>query len=87
MKNNIEKSRYELEMNGEVAYADYKLDNNILSIKYVFAPPALRGTGAAGNLMKEIMDHARSESLKVIPICGYAASWIKRHDEYADLVK
>lgn len=87
MKDNKSQNRYELELNNEVAYADYRKENGLLHIKYVFAPPALRGTGAAGNLMKEVMETARSENLKVNPICGYAASWIQRHKEYHDLVK
>lgn len=85
MKDNETRKRFELEVNGLVAYADYDLENDILKIKYVFAPPELRGTGAAGNLMKDIMEFVKTMNYKVIPICGYAASWIQRHKEYHSL--
>jgi len=47
----------------------------------VFSPPSLRGTGAAGKLMKAIMSAADSEGLSVTPICGYAAAWIRKNTD------
>ncbi|PZO83534.1 MAG: N-acetyltransferase, partial [Micavibrio aeruginosavorus] len=74
MTNNAQKSRFELIESGETAYADYKNEGGVLTIKYVFAPEALRGTGAAGRLMNDIAAHARDQNLKILPLCGYAAS-------------
>lgn len=68
-------------MNGEIAYADYHIDGGTLFIDYVFAPPALRGTGAAGKVMEGMMQLAAEKNLQVTPICGYAASWMKRHEK------
>lgn len=76
---NTDKRRFELYENGHTAFADYRRDNDSLYIDYVEAPPVLRGTGAAGRLMEGVMQSARSQNLKVIPVCGYAAAWIKRH--------
>lgn len=79
-------SRYELVEEGHTAYADYRKDGETLYIKYVFAPEALRGSGAAGRLMAGVTDFARAENLKIIPICGYAASWLRKHKEHHDLM-
>lgn len=79
-------SRFELEEAGEIAYADYHREGERLVIPYVYAPPALRGTGAAGRVMEGVAAAARAEGLSIRPICGYAAAWLKRHREYADLV-
>lgn len=86
MKNNKELSRYELEVDGHIAYANYRIDANILNIDYVFAPEELRGTGAAGKLMEEIAQMAQKEKMKIIPICGYAAVWMRKHRQYHDLL-
>lgn len=83
---NTAKSRFELEESGEVAYADYGLKDGVLSIKYVFAPEGLRGTGAAGRVMQGVVDAAKARNLKLLPICGYAASWLRKHKEYHDLM-
>jgi predicted GNAT family acetyltransferase len=55
-------------------------------IDYVFAPPELRGKGAAGEFMSNLMDVVRAKKLKAVLICGYAAGWLRRHSEYQDLV-
>jgi len=85
-RDNSAQKRYEYEIDGQVVIANYHRNGDVLSIDYVEAPEALRGTGAAGKLMKELMETVRRENLKVIPRCGYAASWIARHPEYADLL-
>lgn len=83
---NTAQNRFELSRDGHIAYADYHLNGQVLNIDYVFAPPELRGTGAAGDLMKGIVAHARAKGLKVHPICGYAAAWLKRSSESHDLL-
>jgi len=80
-RDNPAQSRFELDENGATVIADYRRKDKTLYIDFVEAPPALRGTGAAGRIMSAIMDTARREGLEVVPICGYAASWISRHPE------
>ena len=60
---NTAQNRFELAEKGETAYANYRRENRTLYIDYVFSPPALRGTGAAGRLMQGIVERARGESL------------------------
>lgn len=79
-------SRFELIEQGHTAYADYRKEGETLYLKYVFAPDALRGSGAAGRLMDGITGFARAEKLKIVPICGYAASWLRKHKEHHDLM-
>lgn len=79
-------ARYETDERGLTAYADYRREGGRLYIDYVFAPPALRGTGAAGRLMAAVGAEARAKGLKITPICGYAAAWLRRSKEFGDLV-
>ena len=79
-------SRYEMEEQGQVSYADYRREPGRLYIDYVYAPPALRGTGASGRLMAAVAADARGKALKITPICGYAAAWLRRSKAFGDLV-
>ena len=79
MHDNTAKSRFELIGEGGDVFADYRVDGDKLVIAYVFAAPELRGSGAAGRLMQDIADHATANNLTIVPLCGYAASWLKRH--------
>jgi len=83
---NKERSRYELVEQGHTAYADYRRDEGRLYIDYVLAPPPLRGAGTAGRLMQGVAEDARDKGLRITPICGYAATWLRRHREFADLL-
>lgn len=80
------RSRYELEAAGGLAYADYRREDGVLVIPYVYAEPALRGSGAPGRLMEGVLARARAQGLKVAPVCGYAAAYIRRHREHHDLL-
>ncbi len=61
---NPERSRFELDVDGQTVFARYVRQGSTLVIPYVEAPPALRGTGAAGQLMAGVMEIARAEGLK-----------------------
>jgi uncharacterized protein len=77
---NPAKSRYELEVDGRLAFADYQRSGHRLIIPHVEADPALRGTGAAGRLMAKVAETARSEGMKIVPLCSYASAWLRRND-------
>jgi predicted GNAT family acetyltransferase len=78
--------RFELVEQGHVAFADYRRAPGRLIIPHVEAAPALRGSGAAGRLMEGVVAHARAEGARITPLCSYAAAWLKRRPEHADLV-
>ncbi len=83
---NADAKRFELAEDGKLAFADYSRDGDTLRIHYVEAAPELRGKGTAGRLMEAIAELAKQNNWRVVPICGYAASWMRRHGEYHDLL-
>jgi predicted GNAT family acetyltransferase len=86
VRDNRERSRFELEIDGQIVFASYRRTGSTLAILHVEAPLPLRGTGAAGRLMQGIMEIARATGAKIVPLCGYASAWLRRHREYAELL-
>ena len=82
---NREMNRFELAVGNQTVFADYRRNGQTLVISYVEAPPSLRGTGAAGRLMEGVVETARAEGLKIVPLCSYAALWIRRN-QHSDLL-
>lgn len=77
---NAARNRFEYHAGGGITYANYRRQDGTLYIDHVEAPPALRGKGTAGKLMEHIAARAREEQLAIVPVCGYAASWLRRHN-------
>lgn len=83
---NKDRSRFELDENGQTAFANYQRNGLHVVIPHVEAPPALRGSGAAGRLMEGIVSLARADGFKITPTCSYAAIWFRRHQDAADVL-
>lgn len=87
----IDKRRYEqgfADADGTVrcVWADYADRGDARAILHVEAEPELRGTGASGRFMQSLAGRARREQTKLIPICGYAVAWFRRHPDQADVL-
>ncbi len=67
-------------------WADYAVQGDHRAILHVEAEDELRGSGAAGQFMQSLADHARAEGRKLNPRCSYAVVWFKRHKDYEDVL-
>lgn len=84
--NNRQAQRYELAVDGAVAFATYRLTPGSVVITHTETPPALRGRGVAAILVKGTLETIRADGLKVVAACGYVADYIDKHPEFSDLV-
>lgn len=82
---NPAESRFEIDVEGNLAVLDYVLTNNVISFTHTDVPKPIEGRGIAGKLVQRGLDYAREENLKVIPACSYVARYVERHPEYQDL--
>jgi len=83
LRDDLARRRLEMDVRGQVVFADYRRDGQRLIIDHVEAPVALRGSGAAGRFMEALTAYARREGLILSPLCSYAAHWLQRHPEQA----
>lgn len=79
------RSRFEMQVGDLVCFADYRLRGDQIVVTHVETPPELRGAGHAGRLMDGVMQNARETGRKVVPVCGYAVAYARRHPELAEL--
>lgn len=82
-----EARRFELEARGAMASIEFKRHGHALALVHTEVPTALRGERLADQLAKTALDYARTEQLLIEPYCPFVAAYIKRHGEYADLVR
>jgi predicted GNAT family acetyltransferase len=82
----VTNGRFEIERNGEVAYLDYSLAGNILTLSHTEVPEKLRHMGLASSLAETALRWAREHNLKVDIVCPTVQQFIAKHPEYSDLV-
>ena len=82
---NPEKNRFETIVEGYASRLDYLQDGKNFVITHVGVHPELRGQGLAGQIVEASLTYAREHDFRVIPMCSYAAAYIRRHPEYLEL--
>ncbi|MCF2523709.1 GNAT family N-acetyltransferase [Bradyrhizobium sp. G127] len=83
--NNTALSRYELDVDGAIAFANYRLTPRTVIITHTETPPALRGRGIASKLVQGALEQIRADGLKVVAGCGFVVDYLDKHPEFADL--
>ena len=84
---NLAENRFETYIDDKLSKLDYIQDGKNFVITHVGVHPELRGRGVAGRIVQVGLEYAKEKSLRVIPMCSYAAAYIRRHPEYAELTK
>ena len=80
--------RYEATIGGEIAgICEYNLLTDAVMFTHTEVMPAFEGQGVGSAIARHVLDAARSEGKHVIPVCQFIAGWIRKHREYADLVR
>lgn len=77
--------RFEVWLESVHCVLDYRLAGSVMAITHTLVPPPVAGRGVAGELVRAALEFARGEGLRVQPTCSYAAAWMERHPDYADL--
>ena len=57
----------------------------MLTILHTEVPKELNGQGIGSALVRGLLDQARAQGLKVMPLCPFVAAYMDKHPEYADL--
>ena len=78
--------RFEMEIDGLRALLTYRLFPDRILLVHTEVPVALEGKGLAAKLARTALDFARANHLRVVPVCRYVASFLRKHSEYQDLV-
>ena len=83
---NEEKSRFELDVDGHIAFIDYKETSSNIALIHTEAPEELAGTGAAAALVEKTLVYIQEAGKKLLPYCPYVFAFIKKHPEWKALV-
>ena len=82
---NPENRAFEVWIDGHLSKLDYIQDAKNFVITHVGVYPEFRGQGVAAKIVDAGLQYAKQNSLRVIPMCSYAAAYIRRNPQYMEL--
>jgi predicted GNAT family acetyltransferase len=82
-----ERNRYELRWGADkIGHADaVPRGEDVVVVPHVEVSPEYEGRGLGSRLVREMLDDLRARGQRVVPICPFVVSFIRRYPEYADL--
>lgn len=83
---NAAQQRYEIALDGHVAFLTYRRRNDSIVLVHTEVPAAFRGRGFGQLLARHALDEARKHGKQVTVKCPFVTSWLERHPEYNDIV-
>lgn len=85
VRDNKAQNRFELDVEGAVAFASYRLTPSAVIITHTETPRSLRGRGIASELIEGALELIRADGLKVVAGCSFVVDYLAKHPETADL--
>ncbi len=87
MTDNPDERRYEARVDRELAgFTTYRARPAWIALNHTEVDDDFEGRGVGSELVRRVLDDARSKELDVLPFCPFVSSYIARHEEYLDLV-
>ena len=83
---NEQARRFEAAVDGLHSLLTYRRFPDRIVLQHTEVPTALEGKGLAAKLTRTALDFARANHLRVVPLCPYVSSFLRRHGEYQDLI-
>lgn len=70
---------------GELTYS--RMSDQLVIVDHTGVPDALRGKGVGAALAAHIVEQARTQGFKIIPLCPFFEAQAQRHPEWSDVIK
>lgn len=85
--NDTDEHRFRFETPEGSGVLEYRMrDPRTIVLVHTEVAPALSGKGIASRLARHALEYARTNHLRVVPVCPFVRAYLKRHAEYADIL-
>jgi predicted GNAT family acetyltransferase len=79
VRDNPANDRYELSVDGETAFLEYRREGDAITLMHTEVPKAFRGRGYGERLVKSALDLAQAEGLRVKVVCPFVKAYLEKH--------
>jgi predicted GNAT family acetyltransferase len=81
VRDNTAASRFEIDVDGQIAFLDYQRKGNELAILHTEVPEPLRHQGLGTLLAKTAIATARTEGMRLKVLCPFVQAYRRTHPE------
>jgi uncharacterized protein len=84
---NEDKGRFELEVEGHVAFIEYMITiQGIIFLTHTEVPKALNGKGVGSAIVTKTLNWIKEKGYPLAPLCPFVAAYVKRHPEWKEIL-
>lgn len=85
-RDNEERQRFELDVDGPIAFVTYRKTPDIITLVHTEVPPELGGRGIGSKLGRATLDAVRAQGRKLSVECDFIRNYMKKNTAYNDLL-
>jgi len=86
LTNNETDHNFEMTINGMRSFIEYKQKGNKIYLIHTEVPPEIQEKGVAAAMVEKTFVYLEQHNFKIIPVCVYIISFLKRHSEWNRLL-
>lgn len=86
VRDNFANGRFEVEVDGVLAFATYERQGSTITFIHTFVPEALRGQGIASRIIFAALASSRAKVLRLVPRCPMFRAYMACHMETLSLL-
>jgi predicted GNAT family acetyltransferase len=69
---------------GELTYS--RMSDTLIIVDHTGVPDSLRGTGVGAALAAHVVDEARANGFKIVPLCPFFKAQAARNPDWSDVI-
>lgn len=88
VRDNDAAHRYELLVEDEVVgELIYRARDDVVTLIHTEIAPQFEGHGLGEQLVAHALDDIRAHGMRMVPLCPFVGAYLRRHQEYEDIVR
>jgi uncharacterized protein len=84
--NNQANHSFEMMIDGQRAFIDYRQNGNVFLLIHTEVPKPLQGKGIAAALVEKTFNYLEENGFKMMPYCAFIQAYLKRHPDWKRLI-
>jgi len=84
---NEDKKRFEMEVEGHIAFIEYILSNDkVMFLTHTEVPKSLGGEGIGSSIVEKALSYIKEHNYTLAPLCPFVAKYLVKNPEWQSIL-